>query len=296
MGMDDPRPPAWVAKRDGRWVPFEADKISRALFAAGEALGEPDPFRARELADGVVHFLAAESEGQPPTTEQIEEVVIKVVRELGQPALAEAFAAHARRRHRGPRPAAPPGGEVVVRFAPGSPLPAVLDECARAYTLQTVFARDLAAAHGAGLLVLTGLTTPGELEGCVLGPPAQVGDDLAGAVESLRRFAGQFIALDGPEHRLPRGGGDARSLAEGLAVGLRRSGLRAVVNLNAAPPSWADVLAPGPLFAAPKGLAPEEFAGRADALFEEVLGTGRGAVRVDWHLAERDFQPEAFGR
>src|SRR5689334_6893843 len=45
--MNDPLPPTWVSKRDGRLEPFEADKISRALFAAGERLGMPDAFLAR---------------------------------------------------------------------------------------------------------------------------------------------------------------------------------------------------------------------------------------------------------
>src|SRR5215469_3633244 len=101
--MDDfpsPQPPAWVSKRDGQLEPFEADKISRALFAAGEELGRPDAFLARELADGVVHFLIVESEGATPTTEQIAELVVKVVRELGQPALAEAFARFGEERRR----------------------------------------------------------------------------------------------------------------------------------------------------------------------------------------------------
>src|SRR3954470_7377389 len=96
--MDEPSPPAWVYKRDGRLVPCEADKISRALFAAGEGLGQPDAFRARELADGVVHFLTTEPEGSTPNTAQISELVVKVVRELGQPALAEAFARHGRQK------------------------------------------------------------------------------------------------------------------------------------------------------------------------------------------------------
>ena len=48
--MDDAlAPPAWVQKRDGRLEPFDADKISRALFAASESLGRPDAFLAREL-------------------------------------------------------------------------------------------------------------------------------------------------------------------------------------------------------------------------------------------------------
>src|SRR5919206_5362350 len=107
--MSQPSPvlaaPAWVYKRDGRLVPFEADKISRALFAASETLGRPDAFLARELADGVVHFLSLEGEGAVPTTAQVAELTVKVVRELGQPALAQVFADFARRR---PRPGKAP--------------------------------------------------------------------------------------------------------------------------------------------------------------------------------------------
>ena len=93
--------PAWVRKRDGTIVAFEPDKISRALFAASESLGQPDAFLARELADGVVHFLAAELDDATPSTQRIAEVVVKVVRELGQPAIAQAFAdgAWVRTRH-----------------------------------------------------------------------------------------------------------------------------------------------------------------------------------------------------
>src|SRR4051794_23662146 len=189
---DAPTPPAWVTKRDGRLVPFEADKISRALFAAGEGLGRPDAFLARELTDGVVHFLAAEADPTPPTTRQVADLVVKVVRELGQPALAEAFAEHGRRRDRGavrrpapparPLPAAGDPGEagVVVRFPPGMPLAEVLPACARSYTLQAVFARDLVAAQADGLLTLTGLEAPGELEGFVLGPRAPWAGGVAG--------------------------------------------------------------------------------------------------------------------
>ena len=87
-----PTPFAWVHKRDGRLVPFEADRISRALFAAAESLGRPDAFLARELTDSILHFLRTEACEATPTTAQIAELVVKVVRELGQPALAKAFA------------------------------------------------------------------------------------------------------------------------------------------------------------------------------------------------------------
>jgi hypothetical protein len=311
-----PALPAWVYKRDGRLVPFDADKISRALFAAGESLGRPDPFLARELADGVVHFLADESDGTPSTTAQVAELVVKVVRELGQPALAEAFAQFARQRDRQaappalgpsagvgrPGPAAP-AGEVVLRFATTTPLAEVLPACARAYTLQAVFTRDLVAAQADGLITLTGLEAPGELAGCLLGARPQAGGLLA-AVEEARRFAGRFLALDGPEYLLAGSGRlgepDARDFARELAVGLRSTGLEAVVNLNsAAPPSWADDLAEGPLFAGQRRVPGAEHLARlADVLTRELLlgPEVAGRARIDWHLAERDFADSPLGR
>ena len=85
-------PFAWVYKRDGRLVPFEADKISRSLFAASESADRPDAFLARELTDSILHFLSVEVTDVAPSTAQIAELVIKIVRELGQPALARAYA------------------------------------------------------------------------------------------------------------------------------------------------------------------------------------------------------------
>ncbi len=291
--MSEPRAPEWAIKRDGRRVPFEADKICRALFATGEGLGRPDAFLARELADGVTYFLAAESAGEAPTTEAIAEVVVKVVRELGQPALAEAFAAGAEQRRLAPDGEALVGAnrEVVLRFDAGRPFRKVLAECASAYTLQAVFARDLVAAHADGLVVLTGLEAPGELAGCVVGPP-RAGVDLSAALEEARAVAGDFLALDGPEYLLGEGR-TPRELASEVALGLRATGARAVVNLNAEPaPSWASALAQGPLFGARgEGAQGGE---RAEALFDELLALPAGRWRIDWHLGGRDF--EAGGR
>jgi hypothetical protein len=297
--MDDPLPPEWVTKRDGRQVPFEADRISRALFAATEGLGRPDAFLARELADGVVHFLALESEGEALTTARIEEVVVTIVRELGQPELAAAFAEHARRRTRGPAKAEsiPARHELTLPYAPGAPLAEVLASCARAYTLQAVFARDLAAAHASGLLALTGLEAPEELAGVVLGSPESAEVDVRAALERARCFAGR-VALDGPEYLLAGGEGGPHPLVEALRLGLRLTGLEAVVNLNSAtPPSWAGDLAAGPLFAGRRQPERARLSALADGLFEELLRAGPGAnLRLDWHLGEADFRPEGRDR
>jgi hypothetical protein len=303
-----PGPPAWVHKRDGQLVPFDADKVSRALFAASEELGHPDAFLARELADGVVHFLTLESEGTTPTTEQIAEIVIKVVRELGQPALAEAFA---RFRQERARPSikpqmveARPSTEIVLRFARGTPLSAVLPSCIREFTLQTVFTRDLAAAQSAGLLMLTGLEAPNELAGCMLGPPLDVHEGLIAAIEQLRRFVGCFLVIDGPEYLLAaQGRSSVGAFVRDLAIGLRLTGLQGIVNLNsAAPPSWAGELAEGPLFAAQqRTMHSEQLRKLADELAKELLHSAdaismAGAVRVDWHLGEGDFSAEPTRR
>src|SRR5262252_3450311 len=87
----EPAAPTWVRKRNGRTVPFEADRISRALFAAGESCGQPDAFLARELADAVVHFLGDEADEKVPTTTQVREAVVKVLRGFRQHDLVEAF-------------------------------------------------------------------------------------------------------------------------------------------------------------------------------------------------------------
>jgi hypothetical protein len=308
--MEDnfPAPPAWVHKRDGRQEPFDADKISRALFAASESLKQPDAFLARELTDGVVHFLTEETDGGTPTTMEIAELVGKVVRELGQPVLAATFAEYGARRDRGkPSPAdLSANEEVVLRFAAGAPLEKVVSACANAYTLQTVFARDLVAAQGDGLLTLTGLEAPYELAGCVLGPPiTNVAEDgVLGAVEKARGFAGGLLALDGPEHLLAHSvkadKNEVREFARELALGLRLTGMRAVVNLNCvAPPSWADDLAEGPLFAGQSvSTAPERLALLADGLARELLRPAAfgDRVRIDWHLSERDFAPQVTPR
>jgi hypothetical protein len=263
--MDDPLPPAWALKRDGRRELFDADKISRALFAATRTMARPDALLARELADSVVLFLAREGAGAAITTREIEEVVVKAVRELGQPGLALAFEAHARQRVRR-RGLAGPG-----------PAPAV-------------FAPDVLAAEAAGLLLLAGPQSPEALGACVLA--LLPGADLAAAVAEAARFVGQLVAIDGPEHLLSRSAQEPVELAHSLRQALRQTGLRAVVNLNAAePPPWADDRIPGPLFI---GQAPgadaERLARRADALLDALLEGG--PVRIDWHLGEQDFVPQ----
>lgn len=332
--MNEPLPSplapfAWVTKRDGRLVPFEADKISRALFAATEALGRPDAFLARELTDVVLHFLAAQADGSTPTTGQIAELVVKIVRELGHPDLARTFANGPSIKHAAVAGTSAPLvsalAEQTFHWAEEAPAPVPLiwragGACLRAYALRRVFSRDLVAAHAAGLLTLTGLEAPLELAACVLGPqavgcgPWAVGERLIDAIEEARHAAGVFLAIDSPEYGLANCPQTPAEYARDLHVGLRANGLPAILNLNcAAPPLWADDLAEGPLFADfRQSPTPRHLAELADTLLEELVLRQRrqtggdrhpvtplcftAPVRIDWHLGSRDFASNGAGR
>jgi hypothetical protein len=283
--MTETARPTQVRKRDGAVVPFDADRISQALFAASESTGRPDALLARELADGVVHFLAEESSGIP-TTQEITETVVKVVRELGQPALAAAFEGYGKQRQRAP------ADEQNARDKESEQsLAESLVDCARRFTLKNVYTRDLAAAEEAGLLTVTGLNSPCELASCVLGPPVPRTRDVLADLEQVRRLAYGQVVFDGLEFLGARDEppGD---LAGKIALGLRLTGLECVVNLNVSmPPPWADSLARGPLFVREQ---PDRagIIARSERLCVELLRQVP-AARMDWHLAEESFDESA---
>lgn len=291
--MSDPANnlPRWVAKPDGRLTPFDPDLIHRTLYAATESLGQPDPFLARELTDSVLHFLTAEAD-DPISTAQLADLVTKVVRELGQPVLAQAFErcranGHPEKRPAEIRPAV--SHEHIEAFA--DPLELVRELAApslREYSLSAVFGPELVAAHQDGLLILTGLEHPFELAAGVVDPAA---DRLLPSILEARSRVGQVLVLDGPEFLA----GSPTSAIQELSLGLQATGLWATVNLNlAAPPRWAMQAAEGPLFAGQgQRRGREELDQLADRWLDSSLGS---RIRLDWHLGERDFRADLAPR
>ena len=74
----------WVQKRDGRIVPFHAEKIADAIFAAARAVGGEDRRQAEVLAGQVIHLLQQETlAGSVPQVEEIQDLVEKVLIEEG---------------------------------------------------------------------------------------------------------------------------------------------------------------------------------------------------------------------
>ncbi len=315
MDANLPALPSWVRHRDGRTEPFDADRINRSLFAATERLGTPDAFLARELTDGVLHFLAQETDEGVITAEQIDETLVKVVRELGQPQLARSYAERPR-----PQPQAPVA-EPAMSTAPGTgPAldhirgwlqsatgPAELARrCAapalETYCLEHVFTKNLIAAHREGLLRLENLDLPVEMAAAVIKVVPETsrsgGASVLELVEQARAHVGGVLALDAPERLLAQRGsriGDAAVLVRELGWAARSLGLQVVLNLGSeTAPDWAEDLAEGPLFANHRHAEDtERVRAHLDALLDLLLV--QEELHLSWHLAERDFE-EPEGR
>jgi hypothetical protein len=324
-----PALPDWIHKRDGRLAPFEADKISQSLFAASESLHQPDAFTARELTDSILHFLAADLNGAIPNTTQVADVVAKVIRELGQAPLAQAYTNFRKRRtsEAGVKKAAPreqspaesagtflsklPPPEILAQYQPASLIRTAADFCLREYSLREILTRDIAAAHEEGLITLTGLETPFEISGAVLAPvgqaflpaevlgfPKPVQQTLLSALEAFRKIVGQFAVLDSPEFAQPSpSASTSQDWVRHLLLGLETTGLSGVVNLNcSAPPSWSQSLAAGPLFAESRASIPARDTWTADELVNHFHSHPNPPVQIHWHLGERDFLQQAKSR
>ncbi len=269
--MSDASPlPRSILKAGGRTVPFDGDRISRALFAATERMGRPDPFLARELTDGVLHFLAAEATDPIPVGD-VTDAIIKVVRELGHPVLARAFQ-ESGVRSKESRVRDQKSGLLASDPRPLTP--------------------DLQAAEREGLLRFFDANSAKSLAGTVL-PPGE-GSWIDGIV-APRDWAGQYVAIDGPEFLLTTPAA-ATEWAREVRSAITSSGLVAVVNLNTIePPGWA-MVAGGPLFVMPPSEDGEHRRDVAAAIAEELLETSTTNIRIDWHLGERDFRPTSGDR
>ncbi|HED65971.1 MAG TPA: hypothetical protein ENJ09_10505 [Planctomycetes bacterium] len=98
--------PARVRKRDGRVVEFQVDKITAAIAAAMEAVGEPDPDFAAEVAGVVALSLGDRIRSERgdtarlPDIEEIQDLVEHALMELGRPAVAKAYILYRDRRAR----------------------------------------------------------------------------------------------------------------------------------------------------------------------------------------------------
>ena len=80
-----------IVKRDGRVVSFDEAKITTAIWKAMRAVGEPDEIAAKRLSELVTGLLKEQFVGEPPTVEEIQDLVEEVLVEAGYVQTAKAY-------------------------------------------------------------------------------------------------------------------------------------------------------------------------------------------------------------
>jgi len=80
-----------IKKRDGRIVPFEKEKITKAIWKAAQAVGGKEYHTAEELTDKVVEIAQYIDEDDVATVENIQDLVEKVLVKNGHYKTAKAY-------------------------------------------------------------------------------------------------------------------------------------------------------------------------------------------------------------
>jgi len=80
-----------IRKRDGRIVDFDEEKITKAIWAAAQAVGGRDRKRAERLSSRVVALLGEKFPQEVPSVENVQDVVEKVLIEEGHARTAKAY-------------------------------------------------------------------------------------------------------------------------------------------------------------------------------------------------------------
>ena len=92
---------AYTQKRDGRVVPFNLERIERAIEKAITATGQGDGQKARKLSKEVLNFLQRRfRKGENPTVEQIQDIVEEVLILNGYVETARAYILYREQRRR----------------------------------------------------------------------------------------------------------------------------------------------------------------------------------------------------
>jgi uridine kinase len=87
--------PKQIVKRSGRLVDFDQRRITNAIFKAALNLEGEDMERAQRVSDEVVAKIGRfYDDDDPPTVEDIQDLVIETLREMGHGSTAEAYSHH----------------------------------------------------------------------------------------------------------------------------------------------------------------------------------------------------------
>ena len=87
-----------IKKRDGRIDDFNKEKIFNAIFKAAQSLGGQDADLARSLADEVERNLEEKYDGKPPSVENVQDMVERVLIDKGHVQTAKAYIIYRKER------------------------------------------------------------------------------------------------------------------------------------------------------------------------------------------------------
>jgi hypothetical protein len=283
------RLPEWIRDADGTRALFEPEEISRDLFAAMEARGEPNSFLARELTDAVLFFLDQNAEAEIERAE-LAELVRKVVHELGHPDLADEYEALQQVPDASPRvdqvevvePLTPLLGAIRGREPPLELERVVSRSLLRDYSTRHVYPRDLLSAAEQRLIVLTDLESPLELASMNLHVSQET--DLLAALLDGRQVVSERVVLFGIEKL----GISPAQVQTALTRAGEITGLHLEVRLNHAETPAAVT----GLFSS----APSEEAGPIDHRDWLTGLKPHSRLSIGWHLDESHLTPDTAER
>jgi len=87
-----------IYKRDGTLVPFDKERISRAIYKAFAEVSQPDLKLAQDFADKVVDILKHQFPKITPTVENIQDIVEQVLIKQGHDRLAKTYILYRQKR------------------------------------------------------------------------------------------------------------------------------------------------------------------------------------------------------
>jgi ATP cone domain-containing protein len=285
--------PQWVRRTDGSQVPFDVDRICQSLYAAAESLGAPSAFLIRELTDVVLHFLTKDPFAGIPSTAQIAAEIEKIIREVGHPALAQRFAEMRRET-------APDTEQARIEVDCAATPDRFVHECMKAYSLRTIFSRDVAAAVNEGLLHLSGLDAPAALSSLVIETARLADLPWWLALDDWRESGADLWIVESPEWLCTPQMHPALTphLCERL-LSLPTLGQRAVeLHLNIAePPSWSPSRQNSLFGAMEEDETSPERSNFLDGLLERWKSLQAPRMpAIAWHLHERSFRDDTERR
>lgn len=89
-----------ITKRDGRLVPFNIEKIAKAIFKSAQSVGGNDYSEAEQLSYDVCDYIENKLNIENPTVEQIQDSVEKVLIEKGHSKTAKSYILYRAQRTR----------------------------------------------------------------------------------------------------------------------------------------------------------------------------------------------------